>query len=187
MRKNFGVHPWFYPLPVLIIGTYDENGNADAMNAAWGGLYESNLVELCLSEGHKTTQNILTKKAFTISFGTEDTVVACDYVGLVSAHKEPNKLSKAGFNITHSHYVDAPIISELPMCLECEFVRQTQEGNIIGKIVNINADEKILDEKGNIDVQKLKPISFDPVKNEYVSIGNGVGHAFSDGNRLKGE
>ena len=185
MRKNFGVNPWFYPLPVLIIGTYDENGNPDAMNAAWGGLYDSNLVEICLSSGHKTTKNILNKKAFTVSFGTADTVVACDYVGLVSANDVGNKMEKAGFTTEKSNFVDAPVIKQLPLTLECQLEKLTEDGNVVGKIVNISADESILDENGTIDYKKLRPISFEPVKNEYVVMGEAVGKAFSDGKKLK--
>lgn len=184
MRKNFGVKPWFYPLPVLIIGSYDSLGNANAMNAAWGGLYDSHLVELCLSEGHKTTKNIKEKGAFTISFADEAHVDACDYVGLVSGNNETEKMEKAGFTTVKSEYVDAPIIMELSMTLECKLVKITEEGNIIGQIVNINADEKILNEDGSIDVNKLKPIIYDPVNNDYLSIGKKIGDAFKIGNKL---
>lgn len=185
MRKNFGTKPWFYPLPVLIIGTYDSNNQADAMNAAWGGLYDANLIELCLSAGHKTTKNIKEKKAFTVSFADAKNVVACDYVGMVSANNTPDKMKKAGLTTRKSDFVDAPIIEELPMALECRFVKTTEDGNIIGEIVNVSADESILNEKGMIDIQKLQPISFDPVNNDYVVIGEKVGNAFEDGNQLK--
>lgn len=185
MRKNFGTKPWFYPLPVLIIGTYDENGKADAMNAAWGGLYDSNMVELCLSAGHKTTKNIKAQKAFTVAFADASHVAACDYVGIVSANDTPDKMEKAGFTVTKSEFVNAPVINELPMTLECKFVKTTEEGNIIGEIVNINADESILDGEGMIDVSKLRPIAFEPVRNAYHVLGEKVGNAFSDGNSLK--
>ncbi|MDE5993303.1 MAG: flavin reductase family protein [Oscillospiraceae bacterium] len=185
MKKNFGSKPWFYPLPVLIIGTYDENGKADAMNAAWGGLYDANMVELCLSEGHKTTQNIKSKKAFTVSFADAAHVAACDYVGIVSANDTPDKMEKAGFTVTKSEFVDAPVINELPMTLECRLVKITEDGNIIGEIVNIGADESILDSEGKIDVSKLRPIAFEPVVNGYYVLGEKVGNAFSDGNALK--
>lgn len=185
MRKNFGTKPWFYPLPVLIIGTYDENGKADAMNAAWGGLYDSNMVELCLSAGHKTTKNIKAQKAFTVAFADASHVAACDYVGIISANNTPDKMEKAGFTVTKSEFVNAPIINELPMALECKFVKTTEDGNIIGEIVNINADESILDGEGMIDVSKLRPIAFEPVRNGYYVLGEKVGNAFSDGNSLK--
>lgn len=184
MRKNFGTKPWFYPLPVLIIGTYDENGKADAMNAAWGGLYGANMVELCLS-AHKTTKNIKAQKAFTVAFADASHVAACDYVGIVSANDTPDKMEKSGFTVTKSEFVNAPVINELPMTLECKFVKTTEEGNIIGEIVNISADESILDGEGMIDVSKLRPIAFEPVRNGYYVLGEKVGNAFSDGNSLK--
>lgn len=185
MRKNFGTKPWFYPLPVLIIGTYDENGKADAMNAAWGGLYGANMVELCLSAGHKTTKNIKAQKAFTVAFADASHVAACDYVGIVSANDTSDKMEKAGVTVTKSEFVNAPVINELPLTLECKFVKTTEEGNIIGEIVNISADESILDGEGMIDVSKLRPIAFEPVRNGYYVIGEKVGNAFSDGNSLK--
>lgn len=185
MRKNFGVKPWFYPLPVLIIGTYDENGTPGAMNAAWGGLYDSDKVVLCLSAGHKTTANILRKGAFTVSFADADHVVEADYVGVVSANQVPDKLAKAGLHTSKSETVDAPVIDEFPMTLECKFLRATEEGNIIGQIVNISADERILGEDGKIDPDKFQPISFEPVHNTYRKLGDVVGNAFQDGGRLK--
>lgn len=185
MRKNFEAKPWFYPLPVLLIGTYDENGNADLMNAAWGGLYDANKVILCLSAGHKTTKNILAKKAFTVSFADAEHVAASDYVGLVSANNEPEKLQKAGFHAVKSEQIDAPLFEELYMSLECKLLKVTEDGNIIGEIVNISADEKILSDDGTIDPEKLCPISFDPIRNVYVKMGETVGNAFKDGMKLK--
>lgn len=185
MRQNFGVKRWFYPLPVLIIGTYDENGNPDAMNAAWGGLYEANMVELCLSAGHMTTRNIKAKGVFTVSFADAAHVTACDYVGMVSAKDVPDKISKAGFTVSKSELVDAPIINELPMTLECKLAKITEDGNIIGEIVNISADESILGDDGIIDVYKLRPIAFEPVRNGYHVLGERVGNAFNDGGALK--
>ena len=185
MRKNFGSKTWMYPLPVLIIASYDENGHADAMNAAWGGIYDYNQVVLSLSEGHKTTKNIKEKKAFTISFATADKMSACDYVGLVSGNDTKDKMEKADFSTVKSEFVDAPIILELPMTLECKLIKFNEDGNIIGEIVNISVDDSILDENGQIDVDKLQPIAFDPVKNDYRVIGEKVGNAFEDGNKLK--
>lgn len=185
MRKNFGQNTWFYPLPVLIIGSYDENGQADAMNAAWGGIYERNHVILSLSAGHKTTQNIKSKGAFTVSFADAAHVIAADYVGLVSANNVENKLEKAGFHTTRSPFVDAPIIDELPMTLECRLVKVNEDGNLIGEIVNISAEESILGEDGEIDPGKLQAISFDPVHNTYLKLGEKVGNAFKDGAALK--
>lgn len=185
MRKDFGVKPWVYPLPVLIIGTYNEDGSADAMNAAWGGLYDSSHVVLCLSAGHKTTKNIRERKAFTVSFADAGHVVPADYVGMASANDIADKMEKAGFPAEKSRFVDAPVICELPMALECTLEKVGEDGNIIGKIVNVNADESILGGDGMVDVSKLKPIAFDPVHNAYHVLGEKVGNAFSDGNKLK--
>lgn len=184
MRKNCGVHSWFYPLPVLIIGSYDEKGNPDAMNAAWGGLYDSDKVVLCLSGGHKTTANIKAKGAFTVSFADAKHVVEADYVGVVSANRVPDKLAKAGLHTTRSEFVDAPIIDEFPVALECELVKINEDGNIIGKIVNISVDESVVGENGKVDASKLRAISYDPCSNTYVEMGGVVGKAFSDGLKL---
>lgn len=185
MRKNFGSNPWFYPLPVLIIGTYNEDGTADAMNAAWGGLYDRDKVELCLSAGHRTTQNIKAKGAFTVSFADAAHVVEADYVGMVSANQEPKKLEKAGLHTTKSELVDAPLIDEFPLALECRLSKVTEDGNIIGQIVGVSADERILGEDEKIDPAKLRAIAFDPVRNAYLVLGEKVGNAFSDGAKLK--
>lgn len=185
MRKNFGKKTWFYPLPVLIIGSYDENGKADAMNAAWGGIYDSDKVVLCLSENHKTTQNIKKRGAFTVSFADTAHVVEADYVGLVSANEVEDKLERAGFHTTKSEFVDAPLIDELPMTLECKLIEVNEDGNIIGEIVNVNADDSVLGEDGMIDATKLQAISYDPVHNTYVKMGEKVGNAFSDGANLE--
>ena len=141
---------------------------------------------ICLSEGHKTTQNILKTKAFTVSVGTADQLTACDYVGLVSGNKEPDKFTKAGFHATKSEFVNAPIIDELPMALECELVSYDMESNfMVGKIVNVSADERIVDEGGKINVARLQPVIYDPCNHDYLAIGNNVGKAFSEGNKLK--
>ena len=184
MRKNFGSKPWVYPQPVLIIGTYDSEGKPDAMNAAWGGQYDTNQVMLSLGE-HKTTENIRLKGAFTVSFATAAQVVASDYVGIVSANEDPDKMKKSGFTTTKSEFVDAPIINELPMTLECKLLKFNEDGIVVGEIVNVSADESILDEEGNIDAAKLDAIIFDPVNATYLRLGEKVGNAFSDGAKLK--
>ena len=184
MRKNFGAQTWLYPMPVLIIGTYDETGVPNAMNAAWGGIYDTNLVMVCLAHDHKTTENIKKTGAFTVSFATKDTVIACDYVGIVSANDEPNKFAKAGFHAVKSECVNAPIIEELPMTMECKLVKFNEDGICIGEIVNVCADARVLDGCGQIDAKALNPILFDGVTNAYWSIGEKVGQAFSDGEQL---
>ena len=185
MRKNFGVKSWFYPLPVLIIGTYDQNGAPDAMNAAWGGLYDADKVVLCLSTSHKTTKNILAKGAFTVSFADASHLVPADYVGMVSANNEPKKMEKSGFHTTKSEFVDAPLMDELPVALECKFLKMNENGNIIGQIVNVSIDESVLDSEGKLDMEKFQPISFEPANNGYHRLGERVGNAFRDGGKLK--
>ncbi len=183
MRKNFGKKPWVYPQPVLMIGTYDENGTPNLMNAAWGGQYGANTVMLCLGS-HKTTDNIKLKGAFTVSFATAGTVIPCDYVGIVSANNEPDKLKKAGFTVVKSEFVDAPIINELPLTLECKLLKFNEDGNVIGEIINVSADESILTDD-NVDYKKLDAIIFDPTAAAYIRLGEKVGNAFKDGAKLK--
>ncbi|MBE6635432.1 MAG: flavin reductase family protein [Ruminococcaceae bacterium] len=185
MRKNFGAKTWLFPMPVLIVGSYDENLVPNAMNAAWGGIYDTNLVMVCLADDHKTTDNIKRTGAFTVSFATAGTVVPCDYVGIVSANDVPDKFERAGFHATRSAFVDAPLIDELPMAVECRLRGFNEDGICIGEIVNISADEAILDENGRIDAKRLDPIIYDSVSHAYWSIGEKVGQAFSDGKTIK--
>ena len=186
MRKNFGAKPWTYPQPVFIIATYGEDGTPDAMNAAWGGISNDTELSLCLSAGHKTVKNLLKKGAFTVSMADAAHTAACDYVGVVSANKEPEKFAKAGFHAIPSEFVDAPIIDELPMALECKVISYDAETcRLVGEIVNVSADEKVLDENGKIDPAKWDPIIFDPVNNAYLKIGEKVGNAFKDGLALR--
>lgn len=180
-RKNFGSKPLMLPQPVLIIGTYDEKGDPNAMNAAWGMTSDYKEITISLSE-HKTTANIEVRKAFTVSIGTVDTVIPCDYVGIVSANKEPDKFRKAGFHAIKSKFVDAPLIEELPMAFECK-LKSFYDGILIGEIVNVSADESVLTD-GKIDPKKLNPIVFDPCNNKYMSLGDVVGNAFKDGYEL---
>lgn len=182
MRKNFGAKPYLFPQPVLIIASYDKEGNANAMNAAWGGISDTTQIAISLSAGHKTVKNILHRGAFTVSMADAAHVIECDYVGIVSANNEPDKLVKAGFHTIKSEFVDAPIIEELYMSLECKLVSYDKETEIlVGEIINVSADEKILSDKGKIDPSKLNPISFDPVNNAYLKLGDKVGNAFKDG------
>lgn len=181
-RVSFGAKPLMFPQPVLIIGTYDKDGKPNAMNAAWGITTDFKEISISLSE-HKTTENFAVTGAFTVSMGTEDTVVACDYVGVVSGTKEPDKFAKAGFHATKSEKVNAPLIDELPMALECK-VKSFVDGILIGEIVDVVADESVITD-GKIDPKKLKPIAFDPANNTYVALGDKVGNAFSDGLKLK--
>lgn len=186
MRKNFGAKPFVYPQPVFIIASYDEDGVADAMNAAWGCIADYKKIALYLASNHKTMKNILSQKAFTVSIADVSHVVEADYVGLVSGNDVPDKLTKANLHTMKSEVVNAPIIEEFPMTLECQFISYDPDSELlIGEIVNVCADERILNEKGQIDPMKLQPIIFDPVHNDYLSIGEKVGNAFQDGLHLK--
>ena len=186
MRKNFGAKPLLYPQPVFIIAAYDENGIPNAMNAAWGGISEENEISICISAGHKTTKNILATKAFTVSMADADHVAACDYVGVVSGNKVPDKFTRAGFHATKSEFVNAPLIDELPMAVECRLVSYDPDScRLVGEIVNVSVDEDVLNEAGKADPTKLKPITFDPMNNTYLVLGEQVGRAFSDGLSLK--
>ena len=186
MRKNFGPKPLLYPQPVFIIATYGEDGTPNAMNAAWGGISEENQITICISAGHKTTANILSRKAFTVSMATADYVTACDYVGIVSGNKVPDKFARAGFHASKSEFVDAPLIEELPMAVECKLISYNPETCcLIGEIVNVSADESVLNETGKVDPRKLKPITFDPMNNAYLVLGEKVGNAFKDGTAMR--
>ena len=185
MRKNLEAKTYLYPMPVLIVGTYDENGNPNAMNAAWGGIYDTFQVMVCLAHDHKTTENIKKNKAFTVSFGTVNTVASCDYVGIVSANDVPDKFERAGFHAIRSERVNAPVIEELPMAVECKLIKFNEDGICIGEIVGVSADDSILDENGKVDAKKLDPIIYDSAKHFYWSFGEKVGNAFSDGKKIK--
>jgi len=183
MRKNFGIKTWLYPQPVMMIATYNEDGTANVMNAAWGGIADYDKVIIDMSD-HRTTENILRTNAFTIACGDAAHVVACDYVGLVSGNEVPDKFARAGFTATKSEFVNAPVINELSVTLECELLKTEEDGRYIGKIVNVSCDERYLGEDGLPDFSKIAPIAFEPVHNEYITFGNKVGSAFEDGNDL---
>ena len=185
MRKNFGSKAWMYPQPVLILATYGEDGTPDAMNAAWGCISDSGELTAFIGASHKTTQNLLARKAFTVSMATAAQTVACDYVGVVSGNKVSNKLEKTGWNLTPSSFVDAPLIEELPMPRACELVSYDPETcRRVGEIVNISADESVLDSEGLIDPDKLEPITYDAIHHAYRKLGEKVGNAFQDGKQL---
>lgn len=185
MKINFGTQTFMYPMPVLIIASYGPDGTPDAMNAAWGGIHDTNQIGICLSPEHKTVKNILDRKAFSVSMADAAHVAACDYVGIVSGNKEPAKVQKAGFTVTKSEIVDAPVINELPMALECKLVSYDENSDyMVADIVNVCADESVLTD-GKIDPSKLNPITYDPVNHTYIKLGEVVGHAFQDGKSLK--
>lgn len=173
-------------MPVFILAAYDENNVAQAMNAAWGGISNSCEISMCISAGHKTMKSILATKAFTVSMGTAAQLVACDYVGIASGNNVPDKLAKTGWHIVQSEFVNAPLFEELPMGLDCTLESyDPSTGRLVGRIVNVNADESILNEQGTIDAAKLEPVMFDPVHNDYFVLGKKVGGAFSDGKKMR--
>lgn len=184
MRKNFGAKPYLYPQPVMIIATYDKNGKANAMNAAWGGIVGADEIIVDLGS-HKTTDNMLETKAFTVSVADVKHVVECDYVGVVSGNKEPDKMEKAGFTTVKSDFVNAPIINELPLTLECELIKVVDSSKYIGKIKNVSIDESVLGDDGELDLNKFIPITYDSVHYGYYRLGEKVGNAFSDGKAIK--
>ena len=187
MRKDFGKKSWLFPMPVFIIGTYDEQGVPDAMNAAWGGMFDYNQVTISLG-AHVSTDNIRKSKAFTISFATKKMVEASDYVGLVSLKDEPRKLEKAGLTPYKSEKVNAPLFKEYPLTIECELESIDGEmgsgATVVGNIINVSVDESILTD-GKIDFDKFEPISFDPANNKYRVVKDVVANAFQAGSKLK--
>ena len=183
-RKNFGAKPLSFPQPVWMIATYDEEGRPNVMNAAWGGISGHTKVTACLSPGHKTCQNFAKTGAFTISMADADHVAACDYAGIASGCKTEDKFEKTGFTVTKSEFVNAPVINELAVCLECKVIRYDQEEHLlVGEIVNVSVDEAAFTD-GKVDVAKVKPIAFDPFNNGYNVLGEKVGDAWGTGKSL---
>lgn len=183
MKKNFGNKNWMFPMPVLMIATYGEDGTPDVMTAAWGGVTLEDEITICIDTSHKTWANIAAKKAFTVAFGTADTVAPCDYLGIVSGNETPNKVAQSGFTLTKSVFVDAPVINELPLVLECHLVSMNEATcNVVGKIVNCAVEESALTE-GKPDAAKMKPICFDTCAHTYRIMGDVVAQAFSAGKK----
>ena len=186
MRKNIKTTEAIFPMPVLMIATYNEDGSIDVMNAAWGMMIDRDIVGLNLTESHKTVKNIKERKAFTVSIADSKHVREADYFGVVSGNNTPNKFEKSGLTSIKSEYVDAPIINEFPLCLECEFI-EYQGGEygagVIGKVVNVTADESVMN-GDNVDISLVNAISFDPYTHGYYKVTERVGNAFSDGKNL---
>ena len=188
MRKNFGVQTWLYPMPVLMIATYDENDVPNIMNAAWGGIHDTNQIAVCIDPGHKTAKNLQQRKYFTVSIADASHVAACDYVGITSGRNVPDKLTKAGFTAVKAEFADAPVIPELPMTLECRLISYDDKtGCTVGEILNVSADEAVLDDDGKISPDKMEVICFDPVHHTYRKLGDIAGYAFKDGMKLKNQ
>ena len=184
MKKNFGNKNWMFPMPVLMIATYGEDGTPDVMNAAWGGITLEDEITICIDTSHKTWANIAARKAFTVAFGTADTATQCDYLGIVSGNKTPDKVSKSGFTLTKSDFVDAPVINELPLVLECSLASMNEGNcNVVGKIVNCAVEESTLTD-GKPDAAKMRLICFDTCSHTYRIMGEVVAKAFSIGKDL---
>lgn len=186
--KSFGQKPWVLPQPVLIIGTYNSDGTPNAMNAAWGGQWDAK--EIMISMGaHATTENLARCNEFTVAFATKDTMVASDFVGIVSAKNNSGKIQKTGWNAIKAENVNAPVFTDFPMTLECRILRkidETADGyNIVAEIVNILVDEQFLAADGKPDVEKMQLITYEPVHHGYLVLGERVGNAFADGKALK--
>ena len=186
--KSFGSKPWMLPQPVLIIGTYDKEGKPNAMNAAWGGQWDMHEIIFSLGS-HQTTDNLKDNDDFTVTFATVDTMVASDYVGIVSGRNTPNKIEKTGWTVEKAPNVNAPVFKEFPMTLECRVKQKIDESEtgyyLVAEIVNILCNEKYLAPDGNPDVEQMKIITYDPVHHTYIQLGRIVGKAFSDGKQLK--
>ena len=187
MRKSIKTTEAIFPMPVLMIATYNEDGSIDVMNAAWGTMLSRNQVILNLTETHKTVKNIKERKAFTVSIADSQHIVEADYFGIVSGNNTLNKFENTGLSATKSENVDAPIINEFPICFECEFIEYQNDeygAGVIGKIVNVTADESVMNE-GKIDIEKVNAIAFDPYTHGYYKVTERVGEAFKDGLKLK--
>lgn len=182
MRKDLGKKTIVMPMPVFIVSTFNEDNSVNAMNAAWGGVYDYNKIMISLSK-HKTTNNLEKRKAFCVSLANEKLVKESDYFGLVSGNKV-QKIAKTGLKVEKSKYVDAPIIIDYPLTFECE-VESFIDGTLIGNIINVSVDSSYVDENGKIDIDAMKLITYDPINNEYRLIGKSIAKAFEIGNLIK--
>ena len=187
MRTKLKLTEGIFPMPVLMIGTYNEDGSVNVMNAAWGTMQERDTVALSLSESHKTVQNIKARGAFTVSIADAAHVVEADYFGVESGNKVADKFARSGLTASKAETVDAPVINEFPLCLECEFIEyQGGEygGGVIGRVVNVTADAGVMVD-GKVDMSRVAAIAFDPYTHGYYKVTERVGEAFRDGLKLK--
>ena len=187
MKKNLGIVQAVYPMPVLIVAAYDENGKVNAMNAAWGMICNADRIALFIDEDHKTTQNILKSRAFTVSLADRAHMDVADFFGIATGNKMEDKFERTGMHAVRSDKVDAPVIEEYPLTLECRVValENTVYGfRVLGEIVNVLADEKVLDEKGRVDPTRLNAFIFDQCQSGYYKVGEKVGQAWKSGTRF---
>ena len=186
MRKNFGKQPWLYPMPVLIVSAYDKGGIPASMAIGWGGILDTQHLSLCSMNYHKTIHAIQETGAFTAAVADFAHIEACDYLGTVSGNNVPDKVARSGFHLTKSEFVNAPLIDELPVALECELESYDPEsGRLIAKIINVSADESVLDAEGNVDADKFEALTYDPSLNAYRKLGGlaGIATKVCDPNR----
>lgn len=183
MKKDLKAVSGIFPMPVLMIGTYNEDGSVDVMNAAWGMAQSMTHLKLCLTESHKTVKNIKRTGYCTVALGTKDLVKESDYLGMVSANTVSDKFEKTGLHATKSENVDAPVIEEYPICMECKLIGFEDDGTLV-EVVNVKAEEKYLNEDGTIKLDAIGIISYDPYGHGYYEVGKKVGQAFSDGKEL---
>lgn len=187
MKKDLGVKPYLFPMPVLMIATYGEGDKVDVMNMAWGGICASNMVALNIDEDHKTAKNIKARGAFTLSIADIDHIKESDFFGIATGNKMDDKFERTGMHAVRSDKVDAPIVIEYPLTMECKVVelQQTAYGfRVLGEIVNVLAEETVLDERGKVDPTKLNAFVFDQFQNGYYAIGEKVGQAWNSGKAL---
>lgn len=186
MRKKLNITDGIFPMPVLMVATYNDDGSINVMNAAWGTMQERSIIVLNLTETHKTVKNIKARGAFTVSIADAAHVLEADYFGVASGNKVPNKLEKTGLTSSKAETVDAPVINEFPICLECEFIEYQDNKygcGVIGKVVNVTADESVMP-NGKLDMSLVNAIAFDPYTHGYYKVSERVGEAFKDGLKL---
>ena len=187
MKQEIKTTEAIFPMPVLMISTFNEDGSVDVMNAAWGTMQGRDKVALNLTETHKTVENIKARKGFVVHISDAKHVVEADYFGVVSGSREKDKFAKSGMTYTHSELVDAPIINEFPIAMECEFIEYQNNDygvGVIGRVVGVTADERVTD-GDKVDISKVDAIAFDPYTHGYYRVTERVGEAFRDGLKLK--
>jgi flavin reductase (DIM6/NTAB) family NADH-FMN oxidoreductase RutF len=191
MKKSFGAKTLVFPTPVWVVGTYDREGRPNAMSAAWGGICCSQppCLAVSLRKATYTYGNIVARKAFTINVPSEIHVRQADYFGMVSG-KNVDKFAAAELTPIRSSIVDAPFIEEFPLVVECRLLHSIEIGlhtQFVGEILDVKAEDSVFDEKGYVDIEKVRPILFEPEINTYHGVGKLLGRAFSMGKEIRGK
>ena len=185
MIKSLGAKTLIYPVPVLVVGTYDKAGKPNVMTASWGGICCSQppCVTVSLRKATQSHGNIVDRGAFTISIPSEKYLKEVDYFGLVSG-RSIDKFAATKLTPVKSKLVDAPYVKEFSLVMECKLVHVAELGlhtQFVGEVIDAKADESIIGKGGAVDVKKLKPLMFAPDTQEYYGIGKYVGKVFSAG------